>query len=325
MSTSDAATIGPSAPPARASTRFRQLLAGGRTVFVPGCFNAVSARVIEVTGFPAAYMTGYGTSVAQLGMPDVGFATMSEMHTNARWVANAVSIPVIADADNGYGNAINVTRTVREYIQTGVAGIHLEDQSLPKRCGHVAGREVIPLAEAVGKIRAADAVRRATDPDFVLIARTDARGAVGGSLDEAIARVNAYLDAGADLGFVEGPTSVAEVERICRETRGPVFYNMTGVSPRFTLDEMNALGIAVTITANTMLRAALTAMYDVAIALRDDGPMAEAALMARIATHPVGDLHRFSGLDAVRRLEEAYLPAEELAKYEGTIGYRPLP
>lgn len=313
----------PDAPGLRATTRLRQLLAGGRTVFVPGCFNAVSARVIELTGFQAAYMTGYGTSVAQLGMPDVGFATMTEMHTNARWIANAVSIPVIADADNGYGNAVNVTRTVREYIQTGVAAIHLEDQSLPKRCGHVAGRQVIPLAEAVGKIRAADAVRRQVDPDFVLIARSDARGAVGGSLDDAITRVNAYLDAGADLGFVEGPTSVAEVERICREVRGPVFYNMTGVSPRFTLEQMNDYGMAMTITANTMLRAALTAMYDVAVAMRDEGPMAEAALMERIASHPVGDLHRFSGLDAIRKLEEAYMPAAELAKYEGTIGYRP--
>jgi 2-methylisocitrate lyase-like PEP mutase family enzyme len=292
-------------------------------VFVPGCFNAVSARVIELTGFQAVYMTGYGTSVAQLGMPDVGFATMSEMHTNARWIANAVSIPVIADADNGYGNAVNVTRTVREYIQTGVAAIHLEDQSLPKRCGHVAGRQVIPLAEAVGKIRAADAVRRQVDPDFVLIARSDARGAVGGSLDDAIHRVNAYLDAGADLGFVEGPTSVAEVERICREVRGPVFYNMTGVSPRFTLEQMNDYGMAMTITANTMLRAALTAMYDAAAAMRDQGPMAEAAFMERIANHPVGDLHRFSGLDGIRKLEEAYMPAEELAKYEGTIGYKP--
>src|SRR5262249_43337482 len=152
---------------------------------------------------------------------------------NARYIANAVPVPVIADADNGYGNAINVMRTVREYIGTGVAGIHIEDQVIPKRCGHVAGRRVIPLEEAVGKYRAADAVRRELDPDFVLIARTDARGASGGSLDEAIRRANAYLAAGADLAFVEGPTSVEEVRRVCREVKGPVFYNQTGVSPRF--------------------------------------------------------------------------------------------
>ena len=140
-----------------------------------------SARsVLEAAGFPAVYMTGYGTSLALLGLPDAGLATMTEMHLNARYIANAVAVPVIADADNGYGNAINVMRTVREYIQTGVAGIHIEDQAIPKRCGHVAGRRVIPLEEAVGKYRAADAVRRDLDPDFVLIARTDARGAHGG-------------------------------------------------------------------------------------------------------------------------------------------------
>ena len=146
---------------------------------------------------------------------------MSEMHLNARYIANAVTAPVIADADNGYGNAINVIRTVREYIQTGVAGIHIEDQAIPKRCGHVAGRQVIPLAEAVGKYRAAARVRDETDPDFVLIARTDARGAHGGTLEDAIRRANAYLEAGADMAFVEGPTSLDEVRRICREVEGP--------------------------------------------------------------------------------------------------------
>src|SRR5262245_27676981 len=162
----------------RATTRLRQLLRE-TPLLVPGCYDALSARVLERTGFPAVYMTGYGTSLALLGLPDAGLATMSEMHLNARYIANAVAVPVISDADNGYGNAVNVIRTVREYIQTGVAGIHIEDQVIPKRCGHVAGRRVIPL-EAVGKYRAADAVRRDLDPDFVLIARTDARGAHGG-------------------------------------------------------------------------------------------------------------------------------------------------
>ena len=194
--------------------------------------RAAARACSEAAGFPAVYMTGYGTSLALLGLPDAGLATMTEMHLNARYIANAVAVPVIADADNGYGNAINVMRTVREYIRTGVAGIHIEDQAIPKRCGHVAGRRVIPIEEAVGKYRAADAVRRELDPDFVLIARTDARGAPGGSLDEAIRRANAYLEAGADLAFVEGPTSVEEVRRVCREVKGPIFYNQTGVSPR---------------------------------------------------------------------------------------------
>src|SRR5712692_4265092 len=192
-------------------------------------------------------MTGYGTSLALLGMPDAGLATMTEMHLNARYIANAVGVPVIADADDGYGNAINVIRTVREYIQTGVAGIHIEDQVTPKRCGHVAGKQVISLDEAVGKYRAAASVRRELDPDFVLIARTDARGARGDTLDEAIRRANAYLDAGADMAFVEGPTSIDEVQRVCREVKGPIFYNQTGVSPRLAREQMQDFGIAITI------------------------------------------------------------------------------
>src|SRR2546428_4540909 len=216
----------------RRTSKLRQLLKSGQTLFVPGCYNALSARIRAEVGFPAVYMTGYGTSLALLGMPDAGLATMTEMHLNARYIANAVPVPVIADADNGYGNAINVMRTVREYIGTGMAGVNIEDQVIPKRCGHVAGRRVIPIEEAVGKYRAADAARRELDPDFVLIARTDARGAHGGSLDEAIRRANAYLEAGADLALVEGPTSGGGGRRICREGKGPIFYKQTRLPPR---------------------------------------------------------------------------------------------
>ncbi len=307
----------------RPTQRLRTLLREGKTLFVPGCYNAMSARVLDKGWCPAIYMTGYGTSLSLLGMPDAGLATMSEMLLNARYIANAVSVPVIADADNGYGNAINVMRCVREYIQSGVAAMHIEDQVAPKRCGHVAGREVIPLAEAVGKYRAADAVRRELDPDFVIIARSDARGAHAGSLDEAINRVNAYLEAGADMAFVEGPTSVAEVERICREVRGPVFYNMTGVAPRMGLPQMQELGIAIAITAGVTMRATLQAVYDIAVKLRDEGPLAEAAFMEVFKKHPLGDLHTFSGFDTIRAWEDAYLPSEQLDKYSDTIGYLP--
>jgi 2-methylisocitrate lyase-like PEP mutase family enzyme len=294
------------------------------TLFVPGCYNALSARVLEQVGFPAVYMTGYGTSLALLGLPDAGLATMTEMHLNARYIANAVSVPVIADADNGYGNAVNVIRAVREYIQTGVAAIHLEDQVAPKRCGHVAGREVIPLEEAVGKYRAADMVRREIDPDFVLIARTDARGAHGGSLDEAIQRANAYLAAGADLAFVEAPTSVEEVRRICSEVKGPIFYNMTGVSPRFTMAQMQELGIAVAITPGATFRVTMQAIYDFAVALREQGPLAEAEFTERFTRHPLGDLHTFAGFNRMRKWEEAFLPAAELKKkYAESVGHEP--
>src|SRR5712692_5627783 len=308
----------------RATSQLRQLLKSGTTLFVPGCYNALSARILGDVGFPAIYMTGYGTSLALLGMPDAGLATMTEMHLNARYIANAVDVPVIADADNGYGNAINVMRTVREYIQTGVAGIHIEDQVIPKRCGHVAGRRVIPLAEAVGKYRAADRARRETDPAFVLIARTDARGAHGGSLDDAIRRAHAYLEAGADLAFVEGPTSVDEVTRICREVKGPVFYNQTGVSARFSLEEMNALGIAVSIVPGATFRVTIQAVYDLARDLKERGPAAEAEFNERFKAHPLGNIHSFAGFDQVREWEEAYLPAEEMDKYTDSVGHQPV-
>ena len=307
----------------RATTRLRQLLSSGKPLSVPGCYDALSARILETVGFPLLYMTGYGTSLALLGLPDAGLATMTEMHLNARYIAGAVRAPVIADADNGYGNAINVIRTVREYIGTGVAGIHIEDQAIPKRCGHVAGRRVIPLEEAVGKYRAADAVRRELDPDFVLIARTDARGAHGGSLDEAIRRANAYLAAGADLAFVEGPTSVDEVRRICREVKGPIFYNQTGVSPRFSLAQMQELGIAVTILPGATFRATIEAVYDLAVALRDEGPLAEERFAERFKGHPLGDLHTFAGFDRIREWEAQYLPPEELDKYADSVGHQP--
>ena len=237
------------------TTKLRELMSTGETVVIPGCYNAVSGKILDRVGFPAIYMTGYGTSLSLTGMPDCGLATMTEMHLNARYISNAVSVPVIADADNGYGNAINVIRTVKEYMQTGVAAIHIEDQIIPKRRGHVAGRMVISIEEACGKYRAADYARKEIDPDFVLIARTDARGAHGGTLDDAITRANAYLDAGADMAFVEGPTDVEEVKRVCAEVNGPILYNQTGISPRFTMDELQELGIAITIAPGAALRA----------------------------------------------------------------------
>ena len=315
--------IAPRTPVVRASTRLRTLLAQGKTLFIPGCYNAMSARVLDHVGFPALYMSGYSTSLSMLGMPDAGLTTMTEMQLNARHIANVISVPLIADSDNGYGNAINTMRCVREYIQTGVAGIHIEDQVAPKRCGHVAGREVIALAEAVGKIRAASAARHELDPDFLIIARSDARGAHGGSLSEAIDRVNAYLEAGADMAFVEGPINEQEVERICKEVHGPIFYNMTGVSPRMELARMQELGIAITITAGTTMRATLQAIYDVAVKLRDEGPMAEAAFIEAYKRHPLGDVHTFAGFDDIRALEDAYLPAEQLDKYADSVGHQP--
>ena len=307
----------------RATTRLRDLIARGPTLYAPGCYNAMSARVLEAAGFEAIYMTGYGTSLSLTGLPDVGLTTMSEMVANARYIAQAVRIPLLADADTGFGNAVNVIRTVREYIAAGVAGIHMEDQVSPKRCGHVAGRLVIPIEEAVGKIRAAVDARNDADPDFVLVARTDARGASGGSLDEAIRRANAFIEAGADLAFVEGPTTADEVKRIVREVKGPVFYNMTGVSPRFTLEEMRAMKIAMCISPNAMLRSALAAKHDLAAAMKAEGPVAETRFMQGFKDHPLGDLHTFAGFDQIREWEREYLGEEAMKKYADSVGHVP--
>src|ERR1700739_540825 len=166
-------------------------------VVAPGAYDCITARLIEQAGFPAVYMTGAGTA-ATLGYPDYGLVTMSEMAENAGRLAAAVSVPVIADADTGYGNELNVTRTVREYEKRGVAGLHIEDQDFPKKCGHLDGKVVIPLDDYLAKIRAAAAAR--SNPDFLLIARTDSRAVIG--FEEAVTRMNAALKAGATLGFL---------------------------------------------------------------------------------------------------------------------------
>ncbi|MEY3731214.1 MAG: 2,3-dimethylmalate lyase [Pseudomonadota bacterium] len=311
------------ASPARATTRLRALLKEPAPLILPGCFNAMSARILEHAGFPALYMSGYGTSLNLLGLPDAGLITLTEMALNAKLIASAVRAPLIADADTGFGNAINVVRTVEEYIRAGVAGMHLEDQVAPKRCGHVAGREVIARDEAVLKIRAACQTRDALDPDFVIIARTDARGAHGGSMEEAITRANAFLEAGADLAFVEGPKDKEEVAHICQAVKGPVFYNMTGISPRFTAEEMAAIGIRACILPGAAMRATIMAIHDFATTLKAEGPMAEAAYDARFKQHPMGNLHGFAGFDRIREMEAEFLPAEAAEKYQGGLGYAP--
>jgi 2-methylisocitrate lyase-like PEP mutase family enzyme len=311
------------ASPARATTRLRALLKEPAPLILPGCFNAMSARILEHAGFPALYMSGYGTSLNLLGLPDAGLITLTEMALNAKLIASAVRAPLIADADTGFGNAINVVRTVEEYIRAGVAGMHLEDQVAPKRCGHVAGREVIARDEAVLKIRAACQTRDALDPDFVIIARTDARGAHGGSMEEAITRANAFLEAGANLAFVEGPKDKEEVAHICQAVKGPVFYNMTGISPRFTAEEMAAIGIRACILPGAAMRATIMAIHDFATTLKAEGPMAEAAYDARFKQHPMGNLHGFAGFDRIREMEAEFLPAEAAEKYQGGLGYAP--
>ena len=190
-------------------SRFRALLHRDGMVVAPGAYDCITAKLIEQAGFAAVYMTGAGTA-ATLGYPDFGLVTMSEMVANAGRIATAVELPVIADADTGYGNELNAFRAVREFERSGVAGIHIEDQEFPKKCGHLEGKQIIPREDWLAKIRAAAAARR--DQDFMIIARTDARAVAG--FDEAVARANAALAAGADMAFVEAPQTAEEVAAV---------------------------------------------------------------------------------------------------------------
>jgi len=302
----------------------RNLLKRKKTLVKPGAYNALSAMIIEKAGFPCCGVTGYGVSAALLGKPDVGLLTLDEIVMTTRYIARAVRIPVIADADTGFGNAINVMRTVEDFIAAGAAAIHIEDQVAPKRCGHVAGKQVVPAEEMIGKIRAADKVRRELDPDFVLIARCDARGVAGGSVDELIRRGNAYLDAGADMIFPEALTSETELERVAREIKGPLHFNRTGVSPRLNLARLNEFGIAIVSNATGSLRCSTVAMCDYFEEFARDDVEAVKRFEARVKEHPAGNMHAFMGFSEIKRLEEEFLPsADVVAKYEGAVGFQP--
>lgn len=253
----------------RATTTLRQMLQAPGIIVAPGAYDGLSARLIERQGFKAVYMTGAGTAASVLGQPDLGLTTLSEMTTHAANIASCVSVPVIADADTGYGNPLNVIRTVREYERAGVAGIHLEDQVFPKKCGHIAGKAVIPMKECAEKIRAAAENR--TDPDFVIIARTDARAVNG--IDDAIERGLRYREAGADVIFVEAPTNREEIERVAREIKAPLLSNQVpgGKTPGLTAIELEKLGYKIVIFPVVSLMAATLAIEKALAQLKETG------------------------------------------------------
>jgi 2-methylisocitrate lyase-like PEP mutase family enzyme len=242
------------------------MLAAKDMVIAPGAYDGVTARLIEQAGFSAVYMTGAGTSAAR-GFPDFGLLTLSEMVENAGVLARSVSLPVISDADTGYGNELNVTRAVREFEARNVAAIHIEDQVSPKRCGHLDGKDVIPPDEFVAKIRAAVAARR--DPDFIIIARTDARAVVG--FDEAIRRANAALAAGADMAFVEATETMDEVAQVPRRVEGPCLLNVVpgGKTPLFNLHEAQVMGYRLAILPGILLKSAIEACDQTLRSLRE--------------------------------------------------------
>jgi 2-methylisocitrate lyase-like PEP mutase family enzyme len=248
--------------PLSAPARLRALLRQDGLIVAPGAYDCIGARVIEQAGFGAVYMTGAGTA-ATLGYPDYGLITMSEMAENAGRLAAAVRVPVIADADTGYGNELNVTRTVREYEKRGLAGLHIEDQGFPKKCGHLDDKTVIPLDDYLAKIRAAAAAR--TDPDFLLIARTDARSVI--DFAEAVRRMNAAFEAGADMAFLEAPQTREEVEAVPRLVKGPCLLNVVsgGKTPVLDLADAERLGFKLAILPGILFQTALAA-FDAVLA-----------------------------------------------------------
>jgi 2,3-dimethylmalate lyase len=252
----------------RPTTRLRELLAGPELLIAPGAFDALSARIIAQSGFHTVYMTGFGTAASVLGQPDVGLLTMSEMVGRAAALASVTGdVPLIADADTGYGNPINVRRTIQEYEQAGVAALHIEDQVWPKKCGHMEGKQVIPLEEMVQKVRAAVDAR--SDPDFVIIARTDA-GAVNG-LQDALRRGRAYREAGADVLFIEAPHTLEELRTIAQTFPDvPLLFNWaeSGKTPALSLSEIQALGFKLVIFPVSLLFAATHAMLNTLEALK---------------------------------------------------------
>ncbi len=254
----------------RKTTMLRNLIQKDDILVIPGCFNALSARLIEQAGFPAAYISGAGVASHFLGLPDIGLASMAEVLENARNIANVTNIPVICDADTGYGNAVNVIRTVQEFENAGIAGIQLEDQVMPKKCGHTEGKLLISKDEMVQKIKAAVDARR--DPDFLFVIRTDAIAVNG--FEDALDRSLAYEEAGADIIFVEAMQNIEQMERVAQTFKKPLLANMVeggGKTPILPAKELKAIGFKLAIYPASAWMAAIKAMQELLAVLKKDG------------------------------------------------------
>jgi methylisocitrate lyase len=277
-----------------------QLEDRNKLIVLPGVFDALSARIAEQVGFDAMFQTGYGSAAALLAMPDFGFLNAGETIDNARRIIRAVSVPVLVDADTGYGNPLNVWRLVRDLESLGAAGIFLEDQIWPKRCGHMTGKDVIPREEYLPKLRAAIEARRSND--FIIVARTDARGPVG--LEEAIERGKAYRKAGADVIFIEAPKSIEELKKVVEQIDAPLVANMIedGVTPNLTADELLKLGYRIAVFPLSALYGATFAMKEVLTELKKTGATKDTRRM--MVTF--NDFNNFVGLQKYIDLEKKY-------------------
>jgi 2,3-dimethylmalate lyase len=286
--------------------RLRELLAGTEPVLAPGAYDALTTRLVEQAGFEAVYMTGFGTAASLLGRPDIGLLSFGEMVDNARRIVQAVEVPVIADADDGYGNPINVVRTVREYEAAGVSAIHIEDQVSPKKCGHMEGKQVIDTSEMVEKVRAAVEARHSED--FVIIGRTDARAVE--SLDGALERARRYREAGADVLFVEAPQSEKEIAAVAEAFPDvPLLFNWveSGKTPPVPLERLKELGFRLIIFPVSTLLAATRSVREVLARIYTDGSPIQ---IMEDQLLPLGDFTDFIGMPEIQDLEERFAGEE---------------
>lgn len=316
-------------PPAARRRQLRQQLARREILVAPGADNGMTARLVEAAGFPAVYMTGSGVANSLTGKPDVGLLTLTETAMMARFIVQATGVPVICDADDGYGNAINLIRTVQEFEAAGASAIQIEDQVSPKRCGSIAGKEVIPAEDMVGKIQAAlDARGRGPlEERMLVIARTDARGPHG--LGEAIRRGQLYAAAGADVVFPDALLSVEEYARFAAEVPGPKMFNMGGyakarTTPKLPIGDVERMGYGLVMFPLASIRAGVRAQIDFLGGLRACGTEHEIEHIATLDGHPVENWYEFSGIGTVRALETRYLdPKKIAARYAASEGYQP--
>lgn len=304
---------------------FRRDLDAGECFAAPGAHNALIARIAQLAGFKSIYMSGAGISNTLLGVPDIGVVGLTEMSLMARYISNAVDLPLIADADTGYGNALGVIRTVREYEMSGVSALHVEDQTSPKRCGNVAGKELTSTEEMQGKIRAACDAR--SDPNLLIIGRTDAVSVAG--FEEAVNRGIAWHKAGADVVYGEGLRTVDELREFARRVPGLKLLNMGGygetwTTPKLPLSEVRELGYSIVTFPLAVTRATNQAAWDFLHGLFDRGHEFEIEHIDGLTNHPVKNWYQFIGMDGVRRQEELYLPADISRKrYHQGDGYVP--
>ncbi|MFX1339308.1 MAG: oxaloacetate decarboxylase [Promethearchaeota archaeon] len=281
------------------SKRLNDMIKNGEFIMAPGAYDALTARIIESEGFNSVYMTGFGTSAFHFGLPDRGLLTMTEMVQNANRIVNAINVPLIADADTGYGTVINVDRTVKEYEKAGVAAIHIEDQVWPKRCGHMLGKEVIDESEMVNKLKAAVEARK--NPDFLIIARTDAIATHG--LENAIERAHLFAEAGADIIFVEAPKTKNQMRKIPKLfSKKPLLINMAPRTPNLAAEELKDMGYSIAIYPGVCLAAAILACREDVRLLKETGRQRE----FKEVLQSFAELNEFLGMPYYNELEKKF-------------------